>query len=125
MVTTAPSRLDKTVAYAREHGARIGLEVLVNFVGPFVIYSLAKPALGDVNALIASSAPPIGWSIFEFIKNRRVDALSMLVHRSKAYDLGKTLTEKLRAKIPRQQCRVFAYQYGTDTPCALTDKQRP
>jgi hypothetical protein len=79
MVTTAPSRLDKTVAYAREHGARIGLEVLVNFVGPFVIYSLAKPALGDVNALIASSAPPIGWSIFEFIKNRRVDALSMLV----------------------------------------------
>ena len=32
-----------------------------------------------------------------------VDALSMLVHRSKAYDAGKTLTEKLRQKIPRQQ----------------------
>ena len=32
-----------------------------------------------------------------------VDALSMLVHRSKAYDAGRTLTEKLRKKIPRQQ----------------------
>ncbi len=32
-----------------------------------------------------------------------VDALSMLVHRSKAYDAGRTLAEKLRQKIPRQQ----------------------
>jgi GTP-binding protein LepA len=32
-----------------------------------------------------------------------VDALSMIVHRDKAYELGKMLTERLRAKIPRQQ----------------------
>ncbi len=32
-----------------------------------------------------------------------IDALSMLVHRSKAQVAGRTLTEKLRAKIPRQQ----------------------
>jgi GTP-binding protein LepA len=32
-----------------------------------------------------------------------IDALSMLVHRTKAYEAGKTLTEKLRQKIPRQQ----------------------
>ena len=32
-----------------------------------------------------------------------VDALSMIVHRDKAYDVGKVLTEKLRKRIPRQQ----------------------
>jgi GTP-binding protein LepA len=32
-----------------------------------------------------------------------VDALSMIVHRDKAYELGKMLTERLRTKIPRQQ----------------------
>jgi GTP-binding protein LepA len=32
-----------------------------------------------------------------------VDALSMLVHKDKAYAAGRTLTERLRQKIPRQQ----------------------
>ena len=32
-----------------------------------------------------------------------VDALSMVVHRDKAYSVGKELTERLRKRIPRQQ----------------------
>jgi GTP-binding protein LepA len=32
-----------------------------------------------------------------------MDALSMIVHRDKAYEQGRSLTEKLRKKIPRQQ----------------------
>lgn len=58
---------------------RIGREVVVNFALPYLIYSVAQPRLGDVNALIASSGPPILWSVVEFARNRRIDALSMIV----------------------------------------------
>lgn len=63
----------------RRHGPNAALEVVVNFLGPLLIYDYVKPHLGDVKALIASSAPPILWSVVEFVRKRRVDAVSMLV----------------------------------------------
>src|SRR4029078_5548320 len=44
-----------------------------------IIYNYAEAPLGEVRALLASSAPPIGWSLVEFARHRRVDALSLLV----------------------------------------------
>jgi hypothetical protein len=65
--------------YLRANGARIGVEGAVNFVGPYLIYTLAKPHWGDVKALLASSIPPIVWTLIEFARKRRLDALSVLV----------------------------------------------
>ncbi len=58
---------------------RVLREALVNIALPFLFYSLVQPRLGDVPALLASSAPPILWSLIEFARHRRVDALSLLV----------------------------------------------
>jgi hypothetical protein len=63
----------------REKGPGVGASILVNFVAPFLIFSLAKPLLGDAGALIASSAPPLGRSIVDLIRKRHIDALSLLV----------------------------------------------
>ena len=69
----------KATAFLRANGATILVEALVNFVLPFAIYNYAEAPLGPVRALIASSAPPILWSLVEFARHRRVDALSMMV----------------------------------------------
>ncbi len=69
----------RAIAFLRKSGARIAAEVMVNFILPFVIYVWAEHPLGEVRALLASSAPPILWSLVEFARHRRIDALSMLV----------------------------------------------
>jgi hypothetical protein len=78
-MSTPETRWTKAVGYARTHGLKLGLEVAINFVLPFLIYDLGRGSLGDVKALMASSAPPIAWSIIEFARERKVDALSILV----------------------------------------------
>jgi len=72
-------RLAKAAGYLRAHGLKLGMEVLVNFVLPFLIYDHWRASLGDVKALMASSLPPIAWSVVEFARLRKVDAISMVV----------------------------------------------
>jgi hypothetical protein len=55
------------------------VEALVNFALPYLIYTYAEAPLGPVRALLASSAPPILWSLVQFARHRRLDALSLLV----------------------------------------------
>jgi hypothetical protein len=78
-MNTARSRLAKSAAYVRAHVVKVGLEAAVNFVLPFLIYSYGASRLGSVQALMAASAPPILWSIGAFIRERKVDAISVLV----------------------------------------------
>jgi hypothetical protein len=68
-----------TTLYLRRNGVHILIEALINFIMPFTIYSFAHAPLGEVRALLASSAPPIIWSVVEFVRHHRVDALSLLV----------------------------------------------
>jgi hypothetical protein len=79
MIAGQADNIAKAKTFLRERGVSIALEALFNFILPLVVYDLAKPRLGDVGALIASSAPPILWSLILLIRERRVDALSMLV----------------------------------------------
>lgn len=74
-----PGLIARITVYLRKDGLRILVEALVNFILPFVIYTYAEAPLGEVRALLASSAPPILWSLIEFARYRRVDALSVLV----------------------------------------------
>ena len=74
-----PGLIARITVYLQENGAHILIEALVNFILPFMIYNYAEAPLGEVRALLASSAPPILWSLVEFARHRRVDALSLLV----------------------------------------------
>jgi hypothetical protein len=55
------------------------LEVLVNFVLPWLCYRLAKGSLGETGALLLSTAPPVLWSLGMILKFRRLDVVSIIV----------------------------------------------
>jgi hypothetical protein len=63
----------------REKGLRALVEFAINLGVPFLTYRLTHPSLGDVGAMMAASAAPMAWSIIEFVRRRRVDALSLIV----------------------------------------------
>lgn len=69
----------RALTWARTIGRKAGLEIAVNFALPFLVYRATQDRLGDVKALMAASAPPLVWSIVEFARRRRIDALSLLV----------------------------------------------
>jgi len=73
------SRVEQAWPAIRRNGPGIALEAGINAVLPFAIYSLTDKSLGDVGALIASSVPPILWSIVQFVRARRIDAFSLLI----------------------------------------------
>jgi uncharacterized membrane protein len=73
------TRLAKALEFIRRNGPTFAVEALVNFILPYAVFALAQPRYGDVDALILSSIPPILWSIVEFARHRRIDAVSMLV----------------------------------------------
>ncbi|MBY4867772.1 hypothetical protein DIE14_00630 [Burkholderia sp. Bp9017] len=55
------------------------LELVVNLLLPWVAYRVAHPYVGETGALYASAVPPIVWSIVEFIRSRRIDAVAAVV----------------------------------------------
>jgi hypothetical protein len=79
IVDAKPGLIARAAAYVRKNGGYVLVEALVNFILPFVIYNYGEAPLGQVHALLASSAPPILWSLVQFARNRRIDALSVLV----------------------------------------------
>jgi hypothetical protein len=73
------SKRERALAWVRANAGKAVAEALANFIVPFAIYSYFRGELGDVRALMAASAPPTLWSVWEFIRARKVDALSVLV----------------------------------------------
>ncbi len=100
------TRGQKAVAWLRTSGPNVALEVGVNFLLPLLVFDMAKPRYGEVKALIASSGPPIAWSLFQLIRHRRLDAVSMLAIAGIALGLlafvggGGVRALQLREKLP-------------------------
>ena len=76
---TSESRVSKAAQAVKRMGPRGLLEVGVNVAAPYVVYSLVKPHYGEVTGLIASSGPPVVWSVIEFIRHRTWDVISVFV----------------------------------------------
>ena len=55
------------------------IELLVNFLLPWLIYRYTQAQYGETQALILSAVPPLLWSCIELVRFRRVDALSLMV----------------------------------------------
>lgn len=79
VVPIGTSYIARACSFVRERGVSIGLEVLFNFLLPFVVYKSCEASLGGVHALMAAAIPPLCWVVIEFVRRRQIDALSILV----------------------------------------------
>ncbi|MDR9019102.1 hypothetical protein FEP53_00444 [Burkholderia multivorans] len=79
------------------------LEFVVNLLLPWVAYRVAHPYFGETGALYASAVPPVVWSIVEFVRSRRVDAVSLVVLFGIALSIvGMTLGGSARTLLMRE-----------------------
>ncbi len=69
---------------------RLAPELFANFIAPYLVYEALDAHYGDVVSLIASAMPPLLWSIYELIKTRRLDAISVIVVASILFTLTAT-----------------------------------
>ena len=56
----------------------MGLDVAVNFAAPVLIFNWAEPQWGETRALLGATVPPLLWGAGSFVKERKVDALSVI-----------------------------------------------
>jgi hypothetical protein len=68
----------RILTWLRSRAPFLALDLAVNFAAPVLIYDHFAAPLGEVKALLASSLPPLAWAIGGFIRQRRIDALSVL-----------------------------------------------
>ncbi|MFK4872335.1 VC0807 family protein [Novosphingobium sp. ZW T3_23] len=64
--------------WIRRRGPSFALDCAVNIAAPLAIYHQTQGHWGELNALLASSIPPLLWGIGSFLRTRRIDALSVL-----------------------------------------------
>lgn len=67
------------IEWVRRNGAVVAIEGAVNLVAPALIYAALQARWGELPALLASSVPPLVWSLVGLLRNRRIDALSIMV----------------------------------------------
>jgi len=67
------------IDWLRKNGPVVATEISVNLIAPVVVFDLVHGRWGDVPALLASSVPPLVWSLIGLVRRGRIDALSIMV----------------------------------------------
>ena len=57
----------------------LALSMLFNFILPWAVYRLSVPYLGETHAIMATAVAPTVWSLVQFARSRKLDAMSVLV----------------------------------------------